>query len=90
MLQQLVEWRGGERVAYICPNCGRVHPRGAVTCDRAKAQIETDTAEFRHDVRHHQETCEGCPNPQQHVLDLHQLKKQKATPRLLHFGARAG
>lgn len=62
-------------MAKICheKGCGRVHPRGVVSCARAKELIEKSVAEFRKKVAAHRRSCHGCPDVQQHVLNLEDL-----------------
>lgn len=64
-------------MARICPGCGHVHPEGAVTCERAREMIDQFSRELEHDIRHHQETCPGCPDPRRHVLNLRRLREKR-------------
>lgn len=74
-------------MAYVCPRCNQVHPKGAVTCGQAKQMIDKYVRELNDDIRHHLETCTGCPNPEGHVLNLRRLRERR-NPKDFVVGAK--
>lgn len=68
-------------MAYICPHCHHVHPVGVGSCKEAKEQIDRDIANMKTRIAAHRDQCRGCPDPQQHLLNLDNLDRPKTEPR---------
>ena len=66
-------------MAYVCPSCHRVHPKGAVGCEQAREMIDRDVREFRQKVIAHKQVCD-CPDPEGHVR-----KRERGDPKDLVF-----
>ena len=62
-------------MARICheKGCGRVHPRGAISCAQAKELIDKGIAEMNARIAVHRDTCHGCPDAYQHVMNIRNL-----------------
>jgi len=56
-------------MARICHLCRTAHEG---TCEEARRRRE----KLQREVEHHRQHCEGCPDPYQHVLNVHRRKRE--------------
>lgn len=63
-------------MAYVCPNCRRVHPQGAGSCAHAKELIDKRTQETQMRIIAHQENCD-CPDATAHLRKRDQDKQRR-------------
>lgn len=60
-------------MAHVCDKCLKVHPPGMKDCKEAAETIRRCLEAFDSRVEEHKRTCRGCPNPDQHVINLDRL-----------------
>lgn len=67
-------------MANRCRNCFQIHPKGAQSCEEATRLIDIRVEEFRAELQEHRESCVGCPDDKQHVLNLRSLREKEQQP----------
>ena len=72
-------------MAFKCQNCGRVHPKGAVSCDQAREMIAKRGRDIDHRITHHKETHRGCSDPYNCVIREDHLAKAQARSKLMNM-----